>query len=178
MKYCWYQIFDPNNRVKILHVDENEVRTYKDIITNPNIPPRTNLIYLNSRWDYEILKKQIPLIEEIQMKYGDDKINFIYTAQGIESLSDKIKWFNNMKDLNLNGFHINLSRKFTDYHDLWKEKNTNHGNVRGFPIFLLMDKSAIKIDTMFRWDANNPREKEELLRKLDQAIHGIENKLK
>lgn len=146
----YYTQLNENKEIKILNIDVNEYDKYQDILKLDNFKNKPSFIYFNTRFDYERLRKNAPILRNIYNQYGEE-INLIFIANGLEDEpEEKRRWIIKINKLDLKGTHISLPDDNKDFHTYFKEKKHSTGKITTYiPHYLLANKNGEITDTIF-----------------------------
>ncbi len=147
----YYTHLYKNKEIKIVEIDPNQFNTYQDILKIDNFKNKPSFIYFNTRFDFERLKKDAPILRAIYKQYGK-KLNLIYIANGLDDEpKEEKKWIVKINTLNLKGTHISLPDNYRDFDSYFKETtNTNGLETIHIPHYLLANKNGVITDTIFK----------------------------
>ena len=147
----YYTQFNENKEIEILEIDLNQQKTYQDILKIEKFKNRPSFIYFNTRFSFERLEKDSPILRNIYNQYGE-KLNLIFIANGLDDEpEEEKKWIVKINKFELKGTHISLPDNYKDFDTYFKETNNSNGLMTThIPHYLLANKNGIITDTIFK----------------------------
>ncbi len=146
----YYTQLNENKEIIILEIDVNQHKKYQDILKIDNFKNKPSFIYFNTRFDFDRLEKDSPMLRNIYDQYGE-RLNLIFIANGLEDeAEEEKKWIVKINKFELKGTHISLPGKYKDFDTYFKETNESNGLLTiHVPHYLLANKNGIITDTIF-----------------------------
>lgn len=146
----YYTYLSKNPEIEILEIDINKYKTYSDILKINEFENKPSFIYFNTRYNYDRLEKNAPVLNEIYSRYGGDKLNLIFIANGLDNEpEERNKWIFKINKLELKGTHISLPADYHDFYTYFKEDSIGGSRRTFVPHYLLANKNGIITDTIF-----------------------------
>ena len=146
----YYTHLNENKEIELLKINDNKLNKYQDILKIDKFKNKPSFIYFNTRFDFERLEKDAPILRNIYEQYGE-KLNLIFIANGLDDEpEEEKKWIVKINKYELNGTHINLSDNYKDFDTYFKETTNSNGlSTTHIPHYLLANKNGIITDTIF-----------------------------
>lgn len=149
----YYTNLNENKEIKILEIDQSKYNTYQDILNLNNFRNRPSFIYFNTRFDFNRLENDVPILKEIYNQTGEKKLNLIFIANGlVDGTEEKKKWIIKINELELKGTHISLTDSYKDFESYFKETYSGEIRTTHIPHYLLANRNGIITDTIFERD--------------------------
>ena len=137
----YYTHLNENEKIEILEINENQFNKYQDLLKIDKFKNKPSFIYFNTRFDFERLEKDAPVLRNIYKQYGE-KLNVIFIANGLDDEPEEEKrWITKINKLNLKGVHISLTGDYKDFDTYFKEVNHSVGKSTTYiPHYLLANR--------------------------------------
>jgi len=148
----YYTNFNKSKEIKILKIDVNKYKTYQDILSIDDFKNKPSFIYFNTRFSYERLEKDAPVLRKIYTQNSHKNLNLIFIANGLDNQpKEEKKWIVKINQLELKGTHISLPDNYLDFDTYFKETTNSNGLwTTHIPHYLLANKNGEITDTIFR----------------------------
>ena len=146
----YYTHLNKNKEIEILEINDKKLNTYQDILKIANFKNKPSFIYFNTRFDFERLEKDAPILRNIYQKYGE-KLNLIFIANGLDDEpKEEKKWITEINRFELKGTHISLPDNYADFFTYFKKTNNSDGLWSTLiPHYLIANKNGKITDTIF-----------------------------
>ncbi len=152
-KYGFHSI-NVDSRINILDYDSEESNSYNDISKIKELEGKASLILFNNGWtkDRLIGLDHLRLFENCKKKNW----NLVYLSNEFgdgEYNRSKARWFNNISEQKLYGYHIYAPESFEVWKKYIREERKDKATISSFPHALIADEGGIISDTLY--DYNN-----------------------
>ena len=147
----YYTKINPDDSIKILTLDLNDVKGYTDIIKIVNTKGNPSFVYFNTPFSYDRLINDKVNLLKLDSLFRSNKLNLVYIAKGLENEpKEKDKWIVKINKLNLIGTHVSLPDTFSDFDSFFKITKLGDGHqIMSVPHYLLANRQNIITDTIY-----------------------------
>jgi len=143
----------------IVFIPNQEIQSLDDLVNYGEF--RNKVLYINY-WEVKSDPSTLELAyyNELQAKYCDENIEFIFLTTKTDDLEKNIIWKNTVNKHNLQGYHIQNNNLV---YEIMKKRQVKNDT---FPIFLIVNKHGVLKNS----NAAKPSENEILDRQLEEFL--------